>query len=482
MTGFIRRAALLWAVLAWLAGAISAQAADKAVLIGVGKFTQMDGHDLPGIDTDVATMEGVAKRLGYGTIIELRNEQGTRRAILDQLERALITEASPDDRVLIYFSGHGTRIDVEDAAGKSEVHSAILASDAHLGTTPDGSTAMHGVVVGSEFGALFARSKVRSIMLLVDACHSGSIDRAIHLGHPVMGNHVAVPKFFSWPGMPSSTRKAIAIGVRKGDVGTTARYVSLSAAGDEESALATESGSMFTVGVSQAIADMSADGTVTPRQIVAHAAEYIAHEAPADQLFHPEAHGPTGLIEAPLRLTDTRAGGGPNWDQALKVVEGLPAFAITGVQSQYREGQEVKMTFAVPANGYLNVFAIGPDDTVTLLFPNQNQPQSAVHAGSFALPGDLPKPDGNEIYFPVVAPFGKTLITAILTTRLMNLFDNAVDVNAGKSLRTPSLAAIRDLVTAGNADRSIAVGQRKSVDITAWSAKAEVLTCSAGSC
>jgi hypothetical protein len=482
ITGLIRRAARLVAMLALVAGAMPAMAADKALLIGVGKFTQMDGHDLPGIDTDVDTMQGVAKRLGYGTIIELRNEQATRRAILDQLERALVTEASPEDRVMIYFSGHGTRIDVEDAAGKSEVHSAILASDAHVTTTPDGSAALHGVVVGSEFGALFARSKVRSIMLLVDACHSGSIDRAIHLGRPVMGNHVAVPKFFAWPGMPSSSHKAIAIGMRKGDPVATARYVSLSAAGDEESALATESGSMFTVGVSQAIADMSADGTVTPRQIVAHAADYIAHEAPADQVFHPEAHGPTGLIEAPVRLSDTRAGGGPNWNQALKVVEGLPGFAISGLQPRYREGQEVKMTFALPAQGYLNVIAIGPDDTVTLLFPNQNQPQSLVQAGAFALPGDLPRPGGNEIYFPVVAPFGKTLITAILTTKPMNLYDNAVDANGGKSLRTPSLAAIRELVAAGNADRAIAVGLRKSADIAAWSAKAEVLTCAAAGC
>jgi hypothetical protein len=140
------------------------------------------------------------------------------------------------------------------------------------------------------------------------------------------------------------------------------------------------------------------------------------------------------------------------------------------------------MSFAVPAQGYLNVIAIGPDDTVTLLFPNQNQPQSLVHAGAFALPGDLPKTNGNEIYFPVVAPFGKTLITAILTTRPMNLYDNAVDANAGKSLRTPSLAAIRELVAAGNADRAIAVGSRKSAEVTAWSAKAEVLTCAAAGC
>lgn len=482
MTGFMRHWGLLLAALAWVMGPMPASAADKALLIGVGKFTQMDGHDLPGIDTDVDMMRGVAKRLGYSTIIEMRNEQGTRHAILDQLERALVTEASPDDRVLIYFSGHGTRIDVEDAAGKSEVHSAILAADAHMTTLPDGSVAMHGVVVGKEFADLFARAKVKSIILLVDACHSGSIDRAVHLGRPVMGNHVAVPKFFSWPGMPSASRKAIAIGMRKGDVGTTSRYVSLAAAGDEESALATDSGSMFTVGVSQAIADMSADGTVTPRQIVSHAAEYIAHEAPADQVFHPEVHGPSGLVESPVRLTDTRAGGGPNWAQALNVVEGLPALGLGGLQPQYREGQEVKMTFTLPSDGYLNVIAIGPDDTVTLLFPNQNQPQSQVHAGTLALPGDLPKPGGNEIYFPVVAPFGKTLITAILTTQPKNLFDNAVDVNGAKGLRTPSLAAIRDLIATGNDQRSIAVGLRKSVTTTAWSAKAEVQTCAAGGC
>ena len=462
-------------------------AKDTAVLIGVGKFVTLEGNDLPGIGLDVDMMKGVADRLGYTSVIELRDRAATRRAILDELEQLLVKDAAPTDHVLIYFSGHGTRVDIPDDQGHFETHSAIVAAVAALVSTADGGETLRGVVVGEEFSALFRRARVQSITLVVDACHSGSIDRNIALGHPVLGAVRAVRKFLVWPGMPTAPApaidRAVSIGLPK-DGAAAAHYVSMAAAGDEESALATDAGSMFTVGVTQAIAKKSADGAISPRETVKLASAYIAREAAdaSSEVFHPEVHGSDALINSPMKLSDTSSGGGPNWREVLKIAGGLPKLEITGVQARYKSGEEVHLKINLPAQGYLSVLAVGPDDGLTLLFPNQNAPDNHVAAGSITLPADIPKVNGQEIYFPVTAPFGKTLIAAVLTSAPLDLAHSATDAHSGSALYTPSFAALEQLLETGNATRAIALGVRKSVEVSAWATSLEAQTCNAQGC
>ena len=478
---------LVLAAIALLTVPGTAYATDTAVLIGVGKFINLTGSDLPGIGLDIDMMKGVANRLGYTAVVELRDEQGTRRAIMDQLERVLVTDASPNDRVLVFFSGHGTRIDVDEGNGHFVTHSAIVAADASFAANPDGSATVHGVLVGKEFADLFRRARVKSVTLVVDACHSGSIDKAVNLTYPVLGTTKAVRKFLVWPGMPAAHAaaidKAVVIGLRKSGP-EQARYVSMAAAGDEESALATTGGSMFTVGMTQAIASKSADGQITPRQTVRLASEFIQKEAAkaSGEVFHPEVHGADQMIDAPMHLTDTSAGGGPNWREVLRITSGLPKLDVTGVQPQYKDGQEVRMQVKVPSEGYLNIVSVGPDDTVTLLYPNQNARDNHVQPGTLSLPADIPKINGQEIYYPIATPYGKTLIAAIVTHEPLDLVSSATDSHSGKALYTPSLAALKQLVEAGNATRSIAVATRKSTNISAWGVAIEAQTCGAGGC
>lgn len=465
----------------------AAWAKDSAVLIGVGKFLTLKNSDLPGIGLDVDMMKGVAERLGYTSVVELRDEVATRRAILDRLERLLITEASPNDRVLIYFSGHGTRVDVKVGSGEIETHSAIVAADASMTADSDGNRTLRGVVVGNEFADLFSRAKVKSVTLVVDACHSGSIYKTVALGYPVLGSTQAFRKFLTWPGMPAAKTaaidKAIGIDLRK-STADKALYVSMAAAGDEEAALATSGGSMFTVGVRQAIAAKSEVGQISPREAVRLASEYIEREVAKSngEVFHPEVHGADALIDGPMLLSDTSEGGGPNWREVLRITEGLPKLTLTGVQPQYKEGQEVRMQVSVPEEGYLNIVAVGPDDVVTLLYPNQNARDNHVTAGTLSLPADIPKVGNQEIYYPITAPYGKTMIAAILTKSPLDLVASATDAHSGKALYTPSLAALKQLEREGYATRRIAVGVRTSSNITAWATSIEAQTCSASGC
>jgi len=147
------------------------------------------------------------------------------------------------------------------------------------------------------------------------------------------------------------------------------------------------------------------------------------------------------------------------------------------------------LTLDLPSDGYLNVIAVGADDSVTLLYPNYLQPDSRVKAGRLALPGDVPANNGQQLYFPVAAPYGKTMVLAILTKAPKNLYASAADANGNKGLRTPSFADVQDLIKASkDATRAFTVGTRPTTGggtttgPSAWAMKAEMLTCGPSGC
>lgn len=487
MTMF-KRFRLVLASLALAALPGLAVAADRAVLIGVGNFTNLPDAHLPGIDLDVQTATGVAQRLGYAPAATLLDGAATRAAILAALQRVLVTEARPGDRVLIYLSSHGTLVNVEDGHGGAVVESAVLAGDARFTTDSEGNGQLHGVVVADDFAALFRHAKVKAITLLVDACQSGSIYRDVSLGRSMSGTTQAVKKFYVWPGMPTAPAAPLTKAFTPSEAtGTPAfRVVAISAAGDHESALATPAGSMFTVGVKKTIDELSAAGQVSPRQILAGASKFITTNAEADVVFHPELHGTAGDFDAVWPLATTAAGGGPNWQEVAQVVGGLPRLPIEGVAATYRDGQRLNLAVTVPHAGYLNVVAVGPDDTITLLFPNQFVQDNRVEPGQVALPGAIPPmPDGKRVFFPVTAPYGRTMVAAILTTEKLDLFQSAVDGNDGHALRTPSLAGLKAAERAGMATRAFGVAVEDAPanpKVTAWAAKVEAQTCAAKGC
>jgi len=486
---FLKRAAC-FAALALASASTQAMATDKALLIGVGNFIYLQNANLPGIDKDVAMMEGVAQRLGYTQIAKLEDKDATKKAILDRLERLLVTEASSNDRVLVYFSGHGTGLADDNGDEDDGQDEALLASDTRIGQTADGTPSIGGVILDDDIGALLARAKVKSVTLIVDSCHSGTVDKSVTFVHPVMGNKTGMKKVFMWPGFRAGGTKGFAVGSVKSATGPTVNYVSMTAAGDNQFAQATRSGSMFTVGITQAIANAS-DGNITPRQIVESASKYIAGETSPTDRFNPEVHGSPALIDAPIRLSRTDAGGGPNWNQVLQIAGQLPEIPVSGLRDRYTDGQDLQLTLDLPSDGYLNVIAVGADDSVTLLYPNYLQPDSRVKAGRLALPGDVPANNGRQLYFPVAAPYGKTMVLAILTKAPKNLYASAADANGNKGLRTPSFADVQDLInTSQNATRvrtfhageQSTTGGGTTTGPSAWAVKAEMLTCGPSGC
>ncbi len=102
--------AVVWALLSagWTA---TCGATQYALLTGVGHYAVGEGrNDLEGPGYDVAALQRLLiSRYGYAkaNMVVLLDSQATRGAILGGL-RDMVARAGPGDRLLFYFSGHGT--------------------------------------------------------------------------------------------------------------------------------------------------------------------------------------------------------------------------------------------------------------------------------------------------------------------------------------------------------------------------------------
>lgn len=97
----------------------------------------------------------------------------TRANILAALEG--LAEVGPEDRVLIYYSGHGARVEVR-AGRRVSPREALVPLDASEGA--DG--ALRGLIFDSELGARLAAiaSRTQQVSVILDCCHSGGVARS----------------------------------------------------------------------------------------------------------------------------------------------------------------------------------------------------------------------------------------------------------------------------------------------------------------
>lgn len=424
-----------------------AAAGPKALLIGVSKY-QLPNNDLPGIDLDVENMRHVAGLLGIapGDIRVLFDEQASYAGVKFALTTWLRDGVGPDDRVLIYFSGHGTRVPDPRPAKAGELDDALVLNDVRTAIT-GGRPTLANVLLGYEFGEALAAIPSRHILVLVDACHSGTATRALELGNHRLGDGSAVIKSFHWAGAP--TGRARGLKAPTGDE----NYAAVSAARDDEFAVATEHGGLFTLGVVDTIDAASREGRrVTVADLRTATDLYIEKHTDEQSRHHPVADGSRQLIEGPLNLIALRGGDGPTWAMLRELAKHGDALTLSASSSDLHLGDALVLTVAVPWAGYLNVVAIDAQDRATVLYPNRFSPSNEVRAGAFG----FPTPD---MSFAVRAtePTGPTLVVAFLSSRKVNFLDLGIE---GRDDAGRMQAAFTE-VTA-RATRALAVEARKT--------------------
>lgn len=405
-------------VLAGVCLAASVLASPRALLIGVA---DVPNNELPGIDLDIENMKKAAAIMGFkpGDIKVLYNEQATHANVTQALATWVHDGVGPQDHVLIYFSGHGTRVPDPDPANSGGVDDALVLHDVQRATI-QGKASLRNVLLGHEFGAALARIPSRDVLVLVDACHSGTATRDLSLGNRRLGVGSGYMKFFSYPGMPGSAAvHTRALRVPSG----SENYAALSAARDDEFAVGTEHGGLFTLGVVEAIQNAARDQhSPTLLDVRGKAATFIAEHTDEQSRHHPTTDGNERLIKGELALIPLAGGQGPTWQSLAALAAKGEPLTLSGEARQIHIGDEVTLDVALPRDGYLNVVTVDSQDRATVLFPNKFVSGNAVKAGHFKFPTA-------EMSFVVRAsePLGPSLVAAFLTEKPVSLLELGVE-------------------------------------------------------
>ncbi len=399
---------------------VSIRAEDKALLIGIGDYEA--APDLPGIQKDVNMMETVVQKLGFQNVHVLMNQQVTYQRMRKAL-KDLSQGTAANDRVLIYFSGHGTQVPDDNTDESDRLDEVLVAQDAQFTQTPE--NPLINVLRDDEFGELLAAIPSQNIYVLIDACNSGTSTKSLDFGATQ-----DVAKVWKYPGLYDNS------GINKGSFRpvevpnnstSSAKYVLLSAAQDDEYAQASPNGSYFTLGIYNAVMNLSDNDSVTMSDLEAKTSDYIRRSLSSrpEQIHRPNLLGEpelwnqnmkqqfTGEVETLWtvleRLVDDKISQDPS--QLL---------AVRTNRKEYRVGDLLTIECKVNMDGYINVLNVGRNDQeATVLYPNKYHRDNRVQIGTtIKIPSE-----GDEFQLPAQEPLGENLIVVFVSSDRLNAYE-----------------------------------------------------------
>jgi hypothetical protein len=449
----LRALQTLAAVVLVAAGSHDAGAEPRALLVGIGEYPRLAAvsktdPSLPGIDLDLSMMRGLAKTMGFRPeqIRVLYNEEATLDRVVKELSSWTREGVTENDPVLVYMSMHGSRVsdlNGDESDGQDEV--LIMYDTGHA--PPGSNPTLDRILVDDQFGELLAKIPSRHVLVLTDACHSGTATRAFGLQDQSLGATEAYPKFYYYDGVKDGT----GVVSKASDEGPS-NFVSLSAAQDTQYAMATVMGGLFTLGVNDAIRRAAvAKQNPTLIEVRDKVERFIAKKIDEQRWHNPVISGDKDLAEGGLTLVPLENGNGPVWTEVEQLASSSQALTVSTSKRSYRIGEEVEITVDVPMEGFLNIVSIDSQDSSTVLFPNQYQSENRVEKGPLTIPTSAMK-----FVLPAQEPAGPTLVAAFLSQQPLNLRELGIEGrnSAGKLTQT-----FTNLTAA--ATRAIGVAARK---------------------
>ena len=415
---------LLWLLLMSIIMVSAARSEDRALLIGVGRYAQFE-EKLNGVSLDIVMMREIVHLMGFKSheIRVLENEHASTAKVYDAVETWLIKGAGPGDRVLLYFSGHGSQIPDENGDEDDQFDEVLLLYDTAL-TEKRGRQTLSGVLLDDHLNHMLARMKSRNILVILDACHSGSATKRLRLSSRSFQTGQPKVKYFYYSPSLEAAGGSGSFDLMKPQIPLAdgSRYVAITACRDDEKTVATAQGSIFTLGLRQTVRSAAtAGGDITPEELQLGTSKYIREQIRSDvAVFHPQIAGNIELRKRPLELI-APAGENGFVRQKLKTLvhKSNETVWIKLNKACFEPGEALEISVWIPEPGFLNIMHITADDQATVLFPNQYHPQNAVGRGKIILPT-------KRMDFEMVAqgPSGPNLITAFLTRSPINGYQN----------------------------------------------------------
>jgi len=393
--------------------------ADRAVIVGVGEYANPE-YNLPGIDRDIENARKIVTALGIPREQQkvVRDSQATAAQIKSAIRWALA--AGPGERAFIYFSGHGTR--AHDADGS--IHSALVAHDYR----PIGSGRADGVILGNWIGPQLGSSTAGLTVLLVDACESGTITKALWTGSDGQGRRSIVSKYVATPGAQGGPAQEAFFKIPARTV--AAHWVVMTAVQENQLAPASPVGSPFTLALSSALA--SGDARLTARQLHEAVVEdlKVNRGIPVDsspQGVNPQVWGSDeSVLNTPLQShpSGATATGLPRsrWTRLEQLVARTEpgALELSDVKEHYKVGEQLTLTLTLKRGGYLTLINVDREDMAAVIVPNRVLPQARLDAGTYVIPTDLRSLASQAFPIRAASP-GEILLVALLTPQPLQL-------------------------------------------------------------
>ncbi len=400
----------------------SASAEQRALLVGVGKYS-VPGIDLPGIDLDLERVQETLNLMGFedSQIRRLQDEQATSKNVIREMDTWMRKGVEAGDRVVFYYSGHGSFTPDLDGDEPDGVDEVLVTHDVRR-VTQNGKRALTGVVTDDRLASLVAAIPSDNVLIIVDACHSGTVSRSLTMDNMSLGPDEVYVKSFTYSGMEEGGQVAFDRDVEKG--AGEANFVAISAAGDGEKALGTSKGGVFTIGLTKAITEVSkTGGLLTINELRDYAAEYIRDHVDEVRVHHPQVTGSKSLAAGELQIIPVSPDSGPNRKRLAQLVaEPDNPFTLEMSKSTYVIGEPVEFTLDIPMDGFLNLVTVDAQDNATVLYPNQFNPENSVSKGAFKLPTDE-----MDFVLPASEPVGPTFVAAFVTVDPINFYEQTLD-------------------------------------------------------
>jgi hypothetical protein len=392
-----------------------ALAEQRALLVGVGVYERSD-LNLPGIDLDIERMVDTLKVMGFdeSQIRILADSEATAANVIDSFETWLTDGVEKDDRVVFYYSGHGSFIPDANGDEPDNVDEVLVTHDVKSKTI-DGKRTLVGVVSDDRIAEMIRGTASENVLILVDACHSGTMTRDILLSNKSLTDEPVFEKAFIYDGMPigedaGMTRDAELSGEETED-DFAQTYVAVSAAADNEKAIGTSRGGMFTIGFTDAVMNSARGGSsITVNDLRNSAADYIRSKLDDNRVHTPQVTGSKALAGGEMQILPAGVSWSPMWARLERLASEGQYFQMQTPQRRYKVGEIVEFTLNVPAPGYLNLITIDAEDNATVLFPNQFDSDNQIEAGQFHFPGE-----DSVFELPALEPLGQTLVVAFVT-------------------------------------------------------------------
>lgn len=171
----VRRGLLVW--LAWLVlsagSATGAAAAEwRALVIGIDAYANVS--PLKGAVNDARDIAETLKAAGVQDLTTLYDGAASREAVLDAWLQ-LVARAAPDDVLVLSYAGHGAQ-EREWVAGSEEdgMDEVFLLAGFDVSAPGNGER-----LRDDDVAAMLRAAGERSVLVLADSCHSGTMTRSI---------------------------------------------------------------------------------------------------------------------------------------------------------------------------------------------------------------------------------------------------------------------------------------------------------------